>query len=78
MYRIGVDDNDSDCDNNWYTIVFSFEIFIVLSDGLRLTGGRDQGKEQFPGQGQEVHDVVSAGWHLLLGLLSLFSFLIVI
>ena len=59
-------------------IVFSFEIFIVLSDGLRLTGGRDQGKEQFPGQGQEVHDVVSAGRHLLLGLLTILSFLVII
>ena len=31
-----------------------------LSDDMKLTSGRNQGKDQFPGQRQEVHDVVSA------------------
>ena len=38
----------------------------------------DQGKDQFPWQGQEVHDVVSAGRHLLLSLLALLAFFLVV
>ena len=43
-----------------------------------LTGGRDESKDEFPRQREEVHDVVSAGRHLLLALLTLFSLLVVI
>ena len=43
-----------------------------------LTGGRDESKDEFPRQREEVHDVVSAGGHLLLALLALFSLLVVI
>ena len=38
----------------------------------------DQGKDQFPWQGQEVHDVVSAGRHLLLSLLAFLALLVVV
>ena len=45
---------------------------------IKLTGGWDECKDEFPGQREEVHDVVSAGGHLLLTLLALFSLLVVI
>ena len=37
----------------------------------------DQGEDQFPGESEEVHDVVSAGGHLLLTLLSFLILVIV-
>ena len=45
---------------------------------IELTGGWDECKDEFPGQREEVHDVVSAGWHLGLVIFTLFSFFIII
>ena len=44
--------------------------------GVR-TCGRDNGKEDFPDEGEEVHDVVAARRHLLLALLALLLVLVV-
>ena len=44
---------------------------------IELTGGWDECKDEFPGQREEVHDVVSAGGHLLLTLLSFLLLVIV-
>ena len=43
------------------------------------TGRRDCGEDDLPEEGQEVHDVVAAGRHLLLSLaLAAFSFFLVV
>ena len=43
------------------------------------TGRRDGGEDDLPEEGQEVHDVVAAGRHLLLSLaLAAFSFFLVV
>ena len=42
------------------------------------TCGRDNGKENFPDEGEEVHDVVAARGHLLLALLALVLLLVVV
>ena len=41
------------------------------------TCGRDESKNEFPGESEEVHDVVAAGRHLLLALLALLLFIVV-
>ena len=58
---------------NWWMIRYYNQ-----QKNIELTGGWDEGKDEFPGQREEVHDVVSAGGHLLLALLALFSLLVVI
>merc|ERR1712200_97134 len=40
--------------------------------------GRNKGKDEFPGKGEEVHDVIAAGRHLLLASLSFFIFIVII
>ena len=81
------DDDDEDDDeilNTIYIIIIwavlkSIEAYDRYWHWLgELTGGRDESKDEFPRQREEVHDVVSAGGHLLLALLTLFSLLVVI
>ena len=55
-------------------MMVSFEMYMY--DEFTCRG--DQGKDQFPWQGQEVHDVVSAGRHLLLSLLAFLALLLVV
>ena len=43
-----------------------------------LTCGRDESKDKFPWQGEEVHDVVAAGGHLLLALFALLALLLIV
>ena len=38
----------------------------------------DQGKDQFPWESEEVHDVVSTGRHLLLSFLAFLAFFVII
>ena len=39
---------------------------------------RDESKDKFPWQGEEVHDVVAAGRHLLLALFALLALLLIV
>merc|ERR1719400_2186452 len=39
---------------------------------------RDESKDKFPWQGEEVHDVVAAGGHLLLALFALLALLLIV
>ena len=57
------DDDDEDDDND-------------REDMVTCRG--DQGEDQFPGESEEVHDVVSARGHLLLALLAFLAFFVVI
>ena len=57
------DDDDEDDDNDREALV---------------TCRGDQGEDQFPGESEEVHDVVSARGHLLLALLAFLAFFVVI
>ena len=43
-----------------------------------LTCRRDESKDKFPWQGEEVHDVVAAGGHLLLALFALLALLLIV
>ena len=43
-----------------------------------LTCRRDESKDKFPWQGEEVHDVVAAGRHLLLALFALLALLLIV
>ena len=43
-----------------------------------LTCRRDESKDKFPWQGEEVHDVVAAGGHLLLPLFALLALLLIV
>ena len=43
-----------------------------------LTCGWDESKDKFPWQGEEVHDVVAAGRHLLLPLFALLALLLIV
>ena len=43
-----------------------------------LTCRRDESKDKFPWQSEEVHDVVAAGRHLLLALLALLTLLLIV
>ena len=43
-----------------------------------LTRWRDDGESDLPEESEEVHDVVAAGGHLLLSLLTLVLFLLVV
>ena len=47
-------------------------------DGRVLTCGRDESKDEFPGEGEEVHDVISAARHLLLSLLAILALLLIV
>ena len=43
-----------------------------------LTCRRDESKDKFPWQSEEVHDVVAAGGHLLLALFALLALLLIV
>ena len=43
-----------------------------------LTCRRDESKDKFPWQSEEVHDVVAAGRHLLLALFALLALLLIV
>ena len=43
-----------------------------------VTCGWDDSEQNLPEEGEEVHDVVAARRHLLLGLLAFFAFLLVV
>ena len=43
-----------------------------------LTCGWDESKDKFPWQSKEVHDVVAAGRHLLLALLTFLTLLLIV
>ena len=67
----------------WWTlmILLDFDSFVLPCWGrikFVLTSWWNESKEQFPWQSEEVHDVVSAGWHLLLSLLAFLSLFIII
>ena len=64
-------DNDSDVDND-----DDDDDDTQYRDYSTCRG--DQGKDQFPWQSKEVHDVVSARGHLLLPFLAFLSLFIVI
>jgi hypothetical protein len=46
---------------------------VYTAKKCQVTGGRDGGEQHLPEEGQEVHDVVAAGRHLLLGLALAFA-----
>jgi hypothetical protein len=54
------------------------ELLKLCKDSIWFTCGWDDSEKNLPEEGEEVHDVVAASRHLLLGLLAFFSFLLVV
>ena len=58
-------------------MMVSFERYMYdMYDEFTCRG--DQGKDQFPWESEEVHDVVSTGRHLLLSFLAFLAFFVII